>query len=60
MEVGSMAVIDAFRSVKEDEQPLPARRYHNTDTCKIGQEIPEEERLEGNGGYQLCEDCAEA
>jgi hypothetical protein len=55
-----MAVIDAFRSVKEDEQPLPARRYHNTDTCKIGQEIPEEERLEGNGGYQLCEDCAEA
>jgi hypothetical protein len=55
-----MAVIGAFHSVKEEEKPLLARRYHNTDTCEIGREIPESERVEGNGKYTLCEDCAEA
>jgi hypothetical protein len=55
-----MAIVDAFRSVHEEDQPLLARRYHNTDTCDLGQAIPEDERLEGNGGYALCEDCAEA
>jgi hypothetical protein len=55
-----MTIVDAFHSVKEEEKPLLARRYHNTDTCEIGKEIPDEERVEGNGGYTLCEDCAEA
>jgi hypothetical protein len=55
-----MAVIGAFRSVKEEDKPLLARRYHNTDTCEAGRKIPEKERAEGNGRYTLCEDCAEA
>lgn len=55
-----MAVVDAFHSVKEEEKPLLARRYHNTDECAIGREIPDEDRRDGNRGYTLCEDCAEA
>ena len=43
-----MAIIDAFYSAKEEDKPLLARRYHNTDVCTIGQEIPEDERVEGN------------
>ena len=54
-----MAVVGAFRSVKEEDKPLLARRYHNTDTCEAGRKIPENERTEGNGRYALCEDCAE-
>jgi hypothetical protein len=55
-----MAVVTAFRSIKEEDKPVLARRYHNTDTCEIGREIPADERVEGNGRYALCEDCAEA
>lgn len=39
-----MAIIDACHSVKEEEKPLLARRYHNTDECAIGRAIPEEDR----------------
>ncbi len=56
----TMAVVAAFHSIREAEKPDAARRHHNTDTCELGRNIPEDERREGTGDYQLCEDCAEA
>jgi hypothetical protein len=44
-----MAVVAAFHSIREAEKADAARRHHNTDTCELGRNIPEDERREGTG-----------
>lgn len=54
-----MPNVTAFHSIKEAEKPLQHRVYHNNSACQSGQDIPKNERKQGNGGYRLCNDCEE-
>ena len=50
-----MAVVAAFHSIRETEKPDAARRHHNTDTCELGRNIPEDER---RARVQATTNCA--
>jgi hypothetical protein len=54
-----MPATPAFHSVNEVKKPLPNRVYHINSACAPGRDIPQHERLPGNGGYRLCLDCEE-
>jgi hypothetical protein len=49
--------VPEFYSVNEASK-LPANRvHHNNGACRPGQDIPQNERRLGTGGYRLCDDC---
>ena len=54
-----MAHVPAFHSVNETKKPADQRVYHNNNACAPGRDIPSEERKSGEGGYKLCNVCAE-
>lgn len=46
-----------YYSINETKKPAEKRVHHNDTNCKVGRDIPENERRDGTGGYRLCEDC---
>lgn len=32
--------------------------FHNNYDCEVGRQIPADQRVSGNGGLRLCEECA--
>jgi len=52
-----MPYTPAFYSVNEFKKPASQRVHHNNSACPPGRDIPQSERLSGNGGYRLCDDC---
>lgn len=53
-----MPQIAPFHSAGEEEKPGQRRMFHSNDACTVGQQIPTNERREGNGGYRQCVDCS--
>lgn len=53
-----MPKVVAYRSVTQAAKPAAHRIYHDNDRCFPGRDIPQHQRLEGDGGYRLCSDCA--
>ena len=53
-----MTPVQAFHSTNERQKPLAERRYHNNDSCRVGQAIAQAERRSGTGEYPQCEECA--
>jgi hypothetical protein len=54
---GIMPPVPPFYSMREAEKPLANRVHHDNGTCAVGRAIPLDERLKGNAGYRLCDDC---
>ncbi len=52
-----MPSTSAFYSINEVKKPADKRVYHNNSACRPGQDIPQNERQPGTGGYRLCADC---
>ena len=52
-----MATVAEFYSINEARKPANLRVHHNNGACRSGQDIPNEERRTGTGGYRLCDDC---
>jgi hypothetical protein len=52
-----MTLVAAFYSINEATKPVTHRVHHNNNACPPGRDIPLVERLNGTGGYRLCEDC---
>jgi hypothetical protein len=52
-----MPKVPEFYSVNEAAKPAANRVYHNNGACRPGQDIPQNERRAGTGGYRLCDDC---
>ena len=46
-----------FYSVNEAKKPEGNRVHHDNSACPPGRDIPANERLDGRGGYRLCDDC---
>lgn len=53
-----MPTVPAYRSVTQAAKREEHRIYHDNDRCFPGRDIPQHQRLEGDGGYRLCADCA--
>jgi len=52
-----MPITSAFYSINEEKKPATDRVHHNNSACRSGQDIPQNERRTGTGGYRLCENC---
>ncbi len=52
-----MPATPAFYSINEGAKPAANRVHHNNSACRPGQDIPQNERRVGTGGYRLCGDC---
>ena len=46
-----------FFSISEVTKPATHRVHHNNSVCPPGRDIPRNERLDGTGGYRLCDVC---
>ena len=54
-----MGKVAPFHSVREKNKPASERVHHTNDTqCAPGRDIPKHERVDGTGGYRICEHCA--
>jgi hypothetical protein len=49
----------SFYSINEIKKLPELRVHHNNSVCGPGKEIPQHERMPGDGGYRLCKDCAQ-
>ena len=49
---------EAFHSVNELTNLVDDRVHHNNSACVRGKDIPRNERRPGEGGYRLCDECA--
>jgi len=52
-----VARVPNFYSVNEAQGLVEERRFHNNSRCGPGSEIPQLDRRNDTGGYNLCEDC---
>jgi hypothetical protein len=52
-----MAKVADYYSVNEKDKPADRQVYHDNDDCRAGRDIPQRERLPGQGGYRHCNDC---
>jgi hypothetical protein len=52
-----MTRVTPYYSVNEDAKPEDERVYHTDNQCRVGREIPKNERCYGTGGYHPCKDC---
>lgn len=52
-----MPKVAPFYSVNEVKKHPTLRVHHNNNNCPPGRDIPQWERLDGTGGYRLCDDC---
>ena len=48
-----MATVAAYLS----SNPLDPPVYHDHDNCPAGNEVPDEIRRDGTGGYTRCQHC---
>jgi hypothetical protein len=46
-----------YYSINETKKPADNRVHHNDTDCRVGRDIPDNERRDGDGGYRLCKDC---
>lgn len=53
-----MPTVPAFHYVKEEEKPGQKRMHHTNSACADGAKIPQNERVEGTGGFRRCVDCS--
>jgi len=54
-----MSKVDPFHSINEHKKPVGNQVHHNNGLCRPGQDIPQNERKQGAGGYRLCDVCAD-
>lgn len=52
-----MPKVPAYHSVTQAMKLEAHRIYHDNDRCFPGRDIPQHERLEGDGGYRRCLEC---
>ena len=52
-----MRLVAAFHSMNEVNKPQKQQVHHNNSSCAPGRDIPAWERLQGSGGYRLCDVC---
>jgi len=52
-----VTLVANFYSVNEVLKPANQRVHHNNNACPPGRDIPSWERMQGTGGYRLCERC---
>jgi hypothetical protein len=54
-----MSQVPPLYSVNEVKKPPEHRVHHDNDQCTPRRAIPPNERVNGTGGYRLCNDCQE-
>jgi len=52
-----MPIVPAYHSVTQTRKREAQRIYHDNDRCSPGRDIPQHERLDGDGGYRRCIEC---